>query len=212
MTQFIKYYLPHILLVSYLVEFAYLSIDPFDRLIWFIENLPVVVVVALLIITFKKFRFSNFSYILTAILILYHTVGAHFTFALTPFELGNTLLQYLNCDFFFPDGRNNFDRVGHYLVGISGYPIAELMYRKKWIIKKAVAIIFSIFAIGFLAASYEIIETIIAVFEGGDVGLSFLGSQGDIWDAQKDMLLDIIGAITASALFLMIFKNKRLND
>lgn len=208
--RFIKQYFPHILLTLYLVEFVYFSFEPFSRSVWLVENLPVLIAVAILVVTFKKFRFSNLSYFLMAFFLMYHTFGGHHTFALAPFELGNTLLDYLNMEFLFPEGRNNFDRVGHYFVGIFAYPVAEFVYRKKLVSGKSMAVFFGIIGLGFWAALYEIIETVFAVVEGGDAGLSFLGSQGDIWDAQKDMLLDILGAITASVLFL--FTHRRHED
>jgi len=98
-------------------------------------------------------------------------------------------------DFLFSDTRNNFDRVGHFLVGILAYPIAELFLRKRWVTTKATAILLGILAMGFWGALYEVIEMYYAVMEGGDSGAAFLGSQGDEWDAQKDMFLDILGAI-----------------
>jgi putative membrane protein len=99
-------------------------------------------------------------------------------------------------DFLFPDGRNNFDRVGHFLVGILAFPIAELFLRKQLVKNYATAIFLGVLALGFWGAIYEVIEMYYAVLEGGDSGAAFLGSQGDIWDAQKDMFLDILGAIT----------------
>lgn len=125
---------------------------------------------------------------------MYHTYGGHYTFELAPFELGNRWLSQLNMDFLFPDGRNNFDRLGHFLVGILGFPIAELFLRKGWVKTKGIAILFGIVVMGFWGALYEVIEMYYAVMEGGDSGAAFLGSQGDIWDAQKDMFLDILGA------------------
>ena len=66
------------------------------------------------------------------------------------------------------------------------------------------AIVFSIFFIMSIAAGYEIIEWWYAVAEGGDAGIEFLGSQGDIWDAQKDMLADTLGAIVALMIYLFV--------
>ncbi len=210
--KFIKQYFPHILLGLYLIEFTWLAITPYDRTVWWIENLPIMLAVAGLVFTFHKFRFSNLSYFLMAFFLMFHTVGGHYSFALTPFEFGNYLLEQINAvlhlDFLFPDGRNNFDRVGHYLIGVFAYPIAEIAYIKQWVSKRWLAILLGILALGFWAAFYEIVETIYAVVDGGEAGAAFLGSQGDIWDAQKDMLLDILGAITASVLFVFIYKKK----
>lgn len=204
--RLIKKYFPQILLIIYLVELYYLAFNPFDRAVWWAENLPIMIAVAILVITYKKFRYSNFSYFLMAFFLMFHTIGGHYSFARVPFDFFNNILDSLNLDFFFPEDRNNFDRLGHFLVGVFAYPIAELAYLKKWVTNKWTAIFLGIFALGFWGAFYEVIETIYAITEGGDAGASFLGSQGDIWDAQKDMALDILGATLVSIVFLFRFK------
>ena len=200
--------LPFILFGLYLVEFIVLAVNPYDRETWWAENIPVLVAVGILVFTFKKFRFSNTAYVLMAFFLMYHTIGGHFTFERVPFDFFNNLLSNLNMDFMFPEGRNNFDRVGHYGVGVFAYPVAELLWRKKWVTKKFLAILFGIAVVGFWGALYEVIEMYYAVSVGGEAGASFLGSQGDIWDAQKDMWLDILGAMTVSTLFWWKYKGK----
>lgn len=138
------------------------------------------ITVLVLVLTYKKFRFSNLSYFLMWIFLSYHTIGGHFTFERVPFDLGNQLLSYLNLDFLFDPGRNNFDRLGHFMVGFFAYPLAELVYRKKWVNNMGTAIALGIFALGFWGALYEVIEMAFAVKFGGDSASNFLGSQGDI--------------------------------
>ena len=208
MIKNIQEYFPYTLLVVYLVWAIYFSIDPFSRPVWFVENLPIFIAVLFLILTFKKFRFSNTSYFLMAFFLMFHTFGGHYTFELAPFDFFNNLINYLNLENLFPEGRNNFDRVGHFLVGVFAYPLAEFLYRKNLVKNIFLAIIFGIFALGFWGALYEIIEMYYALIEGGESGMAFLGSQGDIWDAQKDMFLDILGAITISVLFWFNWKSK----
>lgn len=191
-------HLPKILLILYLILFSILAIDPYDRATWLVENIPVLIAVAILVLWHRSFVFSNTAYILMWAFLSYHTIGGHWSFERVPFEYGNQLLSSLGFDFIFPDGRNNFDRVGHFFVGVFAYPIVELLLRRSLVANGLVAFLFSVFAIGFWAASYEIIEMYYAVVEGGTSGSLFLGSQGDIWDAQKDMLLDICGAILFS--------------
>jgi len=197
-----------LLLLIYLLLFAALAINPYDRATWWAENLPVMIAVGLLVATYSRFQFSNVAYVLMAVFLCYHTVGGHYTFALTPFDLGNRMLSSLNLDFLFPDGRNNFDRVGHFLVGVFAYPVAELVYRKRWVSSVPIAVVFGVFALGFWGSFYEVIEMAFAVIYGGDSGAAFLGSQGDEWDAQKDMLLDLLGALSVSVLFAMLWMGK----
>lgn len=200
--------LPIIFLCLYIILFIICAINPYDRAVWWAENIPVMLPVLLLVFTYKKFKFSNISYFLMWFFMSIHTIGGHFTFELVPFDFGNKLLSYLNMEFLFPEGRNNFDRFGHYFVGVFAYPLAEFTYRKKYITNLPTAILFGILALGFWGALYEVIEMIYAIKEGGNAGAAFLGSQGDIWDAQKDMLLDILGAITVSILFYFIWRKK----
>ena len=79
----------------------------------------------------------------------------------------------------------------------------EYFVRSKVIAKKWVAYLSAFAIIGSVAAFYEIVEWIYAVKEGGEAGLAFLGSQGDIWDAQKDMALDMLGAVVALLIFFV---------
>jgi len=202
-----KQFAPGLLLI-YLLLFAVLAINPYDRATWWAENLPVMITVGLLAATYSRFQFSNIAYFLMAVFLCYHTVGGHYTFALTPFDAGNRMLSSLNQSFLFPDGRNNFDRVGHFLVGVFAYPVAELAYRKRWVSSVPVAIVLGVFALGFWGALYEVIEMAFAVIYGGDAGSAFLGSQGDEWDAQKDMLLDLLGALSVSVLFAILWVGK----
>lgn len=198
----IPYKLPVFLLCLYAILFISLAINPFGRMIWVLENIPVWFTILLLVSTFSRFQFSNTSYVLMAIFLYYHTLGAHWTFALVPFEWGNQALSVLNMDFLFSAERNNFDRFGHFLAGGFAYPLVELIWRKHWVNHIGMALLFAIFAVGFAAALYEIIETIYVVIVGGTTGAEFLGAQGDIWDAQKDILLDMLGAVLFSVFTL----------
>lgn len=209
---YLKKYLPHLLLVLYLLLFSICAIQPFNRTVWWAEIIPVIIPVVLLVLTYNKFRFSNLSYFLMWFFISIHTIGGHYTFELVPFDFFNELLSKLNLDFLFPDGRNNFDRVGHFFVGVFAYPLAEYTYRKKYITSIVTAALFGVFALGFWGALYEAIEMIYAIKAGGNEGAAFLGSQGDIWDAQKDMLLDIYGALFAAVLFYFVWSKKKKSN
>jgi len=200
--------LPYILLGLYLVLFTLTSINPHNRAVWWAEIIPVLIPIILLVVTYRKFQFSNISYFLMWFFLSLHTIGGHYTFELVPFDFFNNLLAKFNLEFLFPTGRNNFDRVGHFFVGVFAYPLAEFTYRKKYITSLYTSVLFGVFALGFWGALYEAIEMIYAIKQGGDAGAAFLGSQGDIWDAQKDMLLDIYGAIVSTLLFLLIWKKK----
>lgn len=173
-------------------------IEPASRAVWVAEVIPVFFVFLLLVLTYPAFRFSNTAYTLMAGWLILHTIGAHYTFAAVPFDWFNNLIG---------SERNQFDRVAHYIIGFYAYPMAEFLYRKGYT-GKYLASLFGLFFIMSIAAAYEIIEWLYADIEGGEAGLEFLGSQGDIWDAQKDMLADTLGAITSLALFLWQLRDK----
>ena len=145
------------------------------------------------------FAFSNTAYVLMSVLIYLHTIGGHFTFERVPFGFVTNLFGFT---------RNHYDRVAHFSVGFYAYGIAELLLKKKWVSSKLILFLFPVFSIFAVASIYEIIEWLYAVFSDPDAGSAFLGSQGDIWDAQKDMLADGLGAIIATVLFFVINKKE----
>lgn len=184
---------PKILAIFIAILMIWSFIQPYSREVWIAEMVPVILVFLLLIVTYPKFQFSTFAYVLMSGWLIMHTIGAHYTFERVPFNWGSELLSG-----WLGEGRNHFDRVAHYIIGFYSFPIAELLVRKRWA-NVITAGLFGLFSIMSIAAAYEIIEWQYAVQEGG--GIAFLGSQGDIWDAQKDMLADTLGAITALMLF-----------
>lgn len=189
-----KLKLPHILFGAYLGWFAALAVNPYSREVWFAENLPIVIIVALLAATYKRFAFSNTSYVLMSVLVFLHTAGGHYTFERVPFGAVTDLFGF---------ARNHFDRIAHFSVGFYAYPIAEFIFRKGYTRSRGLLVFTGVTAIFTVAAVYEIIEWWYAAAADPAAGLAFLGSQGDIWDAQKDMLADGLGAICASVLFLL---------
>ncbi len=183
---------PHTLLAIYCVESIILGLHPYSREAWYAENLPIMGVVLFLVVLFiRGIRFSNLGYFLMSILPFLHTIGGHYTFELVPFDWFNN---------FFCFERNMFDRVGHFTTGFFAYGMMEYTYKYNKVVSKFWAFFLAVCFIGTLAMVYELIEWQYAVIEGGDAGISFLGSQGDIWDAQKDMLMDTLGAVTVGII------------
>lgn len=192
---------PLVLLGLYLIELIICSINPHSRAVWFAEIAPILTIVVVLIVLYvKKIRFSNLAYTMMAVLVFWHTVGAYYTFEKVPFETVSRLLG--------GDGRNMYDRIGHFSVGFYAFAIAEWLSKTVLQKKKILPAFIGIACVGLIAALYEILEWQYAVIYGGEAGAAFLGSQGDIWDAQADMALDLVGAVISSALFLILPKNK----
>ncbi|PLR57552.1 DUF2238 domain-containing protein [Vibrio parahaemolyticus] len=179
------------LTIFYAIVFLFSALEPSSRTVWFAEIIPAIGILIAIWAISIRYQFSNTAYLLMFIWLCLHTIGAKYTFAEVPFDWFNNLIG---------SERNNFDRVAHFAIGLYAYPIAEYLIRNKKF-NPTFSCWFALFAIMSLAAGYEIIEWWYAELAGGDEGIAFLGSQGDIWDAQKDMLCDTKGAILS--LFLM---------
>jgi putative membrane protein len=188
-----------ILLVIYLILFIICAINPYARDVWWAENLPIMIIVAVVIVVSRFHKFTPTSYILMSVLVYLHTIGGHFTFERVPFNFVNNLFGF---------ERNNYDRFAHFSVGFYAYPIAELLLSRKLVSSKVILALFPIFSIFAVAGGYEIIEWLFAVSAEQSAGTAVLGSQGDIWDAQKDMLMDIFGSIIVMILFFQMNKIK----
>ena len=160
---------------------------------WFTENALTVVFLLGLTISFKKFKFSNLSYTLIFSYICLHIYGAMYTYAENP--LGYWIKDLLGL------GRNHYDRIVHFSFGfLLAYPMRD--YFKNWfewptwvcwVLPAEITMSFS--------GMYELIEWLVADVFFPSEGVAYLGSQGDVWDAQKDMGLAFIGAILAMILF-----------
>lgn len=182
----------------YVALFAVCAINPTDRATWFAENLTVWIILAVIFILYARHvRFSNTGYALMFVLIYLHTIGGHYTFALVPFDYVTN---------FFGFSRNHFDRIAHFSVGFYAFGLAEWLYAKKMVTNRFLLFTYPIFVVATIAASYEVIEWLYAAGASPDAAADYLGSQGDIWDAQKDMLADTLGAIFATILFFVIRK------
>lgn len=182
----------HALLAWLLILWAVTAVEPFDRRDWLLENLLVFLYVALLAATYRRFAFSNLSYALFAVFLSLHLIGAHYTYAETPFGFW---LQDV-----FDLRRNHYDRIVHFGYGLlCAYPFLELLtrvagVRRGWAHGLAAALILA------FSAFYEILEAVVAVLVDPQLGAAYLGTQGDEWDAQKDSALAFGGALLAMLL------------
>ncbi len=189
---------PLILLAAYVGLFVFLAIRPYDRAVWWAENLPIMLIVAGLVLAYRWYTFSNTAYVLMAVLVFLHTIGGHFTFERVPFDWFTE---------FFGFERNHYDRIAHFSVGFYAYPLAELLLRRRLVLSRTVLFLFPVCFILAVAGIYEIFEWLYAITADPEAGLAVLGSQGDIWDAQKDILADGLGALVA--LLLFVARNRR---
>ncbi len=184
------------LAVVFVLVWLWSAWNPTYRHDWLLENYLVFIFVPILLITGHWFKLSNVSYTLITIYMILHVIGAHYTYSEVPF--GYTLQHW------FGESRNMYDRLVHFSYGFHlAYPVREMFMRLAhakgiWGYFFPVDITFA------LSAVYEIIEWRTAANVDLSAGLAFLGAQGDVWDAQKDMLMAGIGAILAMLIVFLI--------
>jgi putative membrane protein len=160
-----------------------------DRFTWFMENLPVIVALPILVITYRRFPLTNLIYFLIACHCLVLMVGGYYTYAEVP--LGNWVRNAFHLS------RNHYDRLGHLFQGFVPVLLTrEVLYRKGVLKPGGWAIFVLIFIALGISAAYELLEWQTAVWTGSSAD-AFLGSQGDPWDTQWDMACALIGGTIA---------------
>lgn len=175
------------------------GISPTSRAVWFTEMFWAWGLVAILLLTYRRFRFSAAAYSCFFVWCLLQIIGAHWTFEHVPMDWLTAPLAL---------ERNPFDRIAHFAVGWFAFPLSELYWRKGYVRSKILAAFFAVMTTVAMAGLWEIIEWLYAVIDGGVAGAAFLGSQGDEWDAQKDILCDTFGAVCSVLLFLLFNRNE----
>lgn len=181
-----------------------LAIAPHDRADWALENALVVAFVPALLASLRWFPLSRLSWTLLLLFLALHTLGAHYTYSEVPYDawaqaaFGRTISEIFGFE------RNHFDRLVHFSYGLLlAYPMRELFLRVAdargfWGYFLPLDLTLSTSAI------FELFEWAAAMLFGGDLGVAYLGTQGDPWDAQKDMALAGLGAFLTMLLTLAI--------
>ncbi len=179
------------------VLWVVLAIRPFDRHDWLLENALVVAAVLFVTWTWRRARLSTISYTLIFVFLCLHEVGAHYTYAEVPYDAWWKALTGSTFNSLVGWERNNFDRVIHFGYGLLlALPLRELVVPKAgvrgfWSYFLPLDIMVS------SSALYELIEWGASAVFGGGLGMAYLGTQGDVWDAHKDMALASGGALLA---------------
>ena len=186
-----------VLAALFALVFAALAIAPWHRADWALENALVAVFVVVVAATYRKLTLSRVSYTLIFVFLCLHEVGAHYTYAEVPYDewwksiTGSTFNSLVGWE------RNNFDRVIHFAYGLLlAYPIREVFWRVAqargfWSYFLPLDITMS------TSMMFELFEWLAAEIFGGELGQAYLGTQGDVWDAHKDMALASLGALAA---------------
>jgi putative membrane protein len=176
------------------------AINPLYPRDWLLENLLVFFYGALLVFTYRYFQFSNLSYLLFGVFLSLHLVGAHYTYAETPFGFWMQAL--------FDFERNHYDRLVHFSFGLLlACPMREILLRQSGT-KTVWSYFIAVNCIAAFSAVYEIMEAIAAEIVSPELGAAYLGTQGDVWDAQKDAFLAFIGAVISQLLTWLLARRK----
>ena len=179
----------HLMMTWLLVLWVVTAINPLYPRDWFLENILVFIYSILLIVTYRRFQFSNLSYALFVVFLSLHLVGAHYTYSETPF--GFWMQDWFSFE------RNHYDRLVHFSFGLLiVYPFREVLLRVSGV-KSSWSYSLSVTVVLAFSAIYEVIEAVVAMIVSPDLGSAYLGTQGDEWDAQKDSLLAFAGSVMA---------------
>jgi putative membrane protein len=193
--------IPSICLAVFATVAVALGISPASRATWLLENLPTFVAVPVLLFTYRRFRFSDRAYLQGTIFVLLHTVGSHYTYSLVP--VGDWVREA------FDLSRNHYDRLVHFAAGwLLLLPSREVAFRRRAELGTLRELALSWTMIAAWAALYEIVEWMTAIVVDPAAGTAFLGTQGDPWEAQKDMTLASLGAIVAAGIELSIQRHR----
>lgn len=199
-TGFARNRLLQALVAWYAVIWVVTAIHPVFPEDWLLENVLALLAVTGLVTTYRKFPLSDLSYVLITAFMTLHAVGAHYTYAEVP------LGEWMQSAFGF--ARNHYDRLVHYSFGLLlAYPVREVFLRVAstrgiwaYYLPLDVTLAFS--------ALYEIVEWLVAATVAPDAGDAYLGTQGDIWDAQKDMLAAGIGALLCMIITAVVRRQR----
>ena len=184
-----------------MIVWVWAAINPLFPHDWLLENYLVFISVPLILLSARYFKLSDVSYGLITVFMILHVIGSHYTYAEVPF--GDVLRVWFDAD------RNMYDRLVHFCFGfLLAYPIYET-FIKVVRVRGFWSYFFPLDVTLSFSALYEVIEWITARNVDPAAGLAFLGSQGDVWDAQKDMGLAGLGACIVMVIVAVIHAYKR---
>lgn len=176
----------------YIVIWAILAIHPRYRDDWLLENVLVFIVFPLVIWLDRKYRFTLTSILLLLLFASLHSLGAHFTYA--QMEYFDPVTRFFGLE------RNNYDRIVHFSFGLLVFRILFELIAPS-VRRLGTALLFTFAMIVTISAFYEILEWLAAVIFHEELGMAFIGAQGDIWDSQEDVTCAIFGALANLAFY-----------
>jgi len=182
-----------ILLALVVLVLVWSGVSPHDTFTWFLEVLPALLGLAVVLGTYHKLQLTNLSYVVIAIHVVILAVGGHYTYAEVP------LFDWIRDA--WGQSRNNYDKVGHFWQGFGPALVAREVILRTSPLRPGKWLFFLVLCLAFaVSAVYELVEWWVAAATG-EAADAFLGSQGDVWDTQKDMFTCGLGALAALLMF-----------
>jgi len=192
------------LLALFALWWIAMAISPSYRADWVLENVLTAAAVAGLVLSHRRFPLSRVSYTLLFVFGCLHTLGAHYTYAEVPYDTWWASLTGASLNATLGWERNHYDRFVHFTYGLLvAYPVREVFLRIADV--RGFWGYFLPFDLTMSSSmTYELVEWGAAELFGGDLGMAYLGTQGDVWDAHKDMALASRGGLLAMLVTLAI--------
>ena len=191
------------LLAAWALWWAALALRPLMREDWLLENVLVFAALPLILWGWRRAPFSAFSYACLFAFFCLHAVGSHYTYSLVPYDRWFEALAGRPLNAMLGFERNHYDRLVHFLYGFLMAPAAFELVRAVAAPRGAWRFLLPGAFLASHSVVYELIEWSAALMFGGDLGDAYLGTQGDSWDAQKDMALALGGSATMLVLLAL---------
>ncbi len=186
------------ILAIFVVVFLALAWSPSYREDWLLENVLVFLLVPFFIATYRRLPLSRISYVSLLGFLVLHEIGSHYTYAEVPYDAAFESLFGRGLNDLVGWERNHYDRIVHFLYGLLiTYPTREIFLR----VANARGLwgyLFPLLVVMSSSLLFEMIEWAAALIFGGDLGMAYLGTQGDVWDSHKDSALATLGSLIAS--------------
>jgi putative membrane protein len=198
---------PAALLIAFGTLWATLAVAPWYRRDWLLENVLVFIAVPLLAATYRSLRFSNFAYGCLFVFFVLHEIGAHYTYSEVPWR---EWLSWANDGTGLPDAsRNHYDRFVHCAYGLLVFPAVWELFAARASPQRIWRYVLPVTFVMAHSVIYELVEWAAAAVFGGDLGVAYLGTQGDEWDSQKDMALAAAGTLVGLLMTLAVSSRAR---
>ncbi|MFC3193351.1 DUF2238 domain-containing protein [Marinicella sediminis] len=188
----------------FVVEFTLLAINPASRSVWFLENLLVFVFVLLVIKYHRRLCFSEPAWLMILVFLMFHELGVYYTYSHVPYQQWSAAIFSDDIVRSAAWQRNHYDRWVHFLFGLLiVLPVRELCVQisqshSSWTSFVAFNVIVAV------SALYELLEWAVAIVFGGELGVEYIGIQGDVWDSHKDLFMAVTGALLTLLVRFMI--------